>query len=299
MTDIIDRIAHSFRPFELAKVLPFYDAMRLADRLLTYDHLYDPWQHYAIELLYAIRDQYPKEWSLSWRYDAYLGNACVFARRYVERYKAYRQAMTKVSPTPPELLVALASCNSAPGKPPMSQQEAINILTKIAHKKPYKDVVRMLVRGCYKKLQENPKELAYWERLYQTLEEMNEEEKLPDMTPEFLEDNIETDLSKLTPPQPKDKHKELFEIAKRVFSSEEIPPSVRGIWVGWKGDEIVLDVYHIGELDADTESMTLLAYTRIAAHYLKDYSQENNRNFQIDISSELPHHEGLVYLKKS
>lgn len=174
--------------------------MRLANSIFTYDHLYDPWQHYAIELLYAISDQYPKEWALSWRYDAYLGNACVFARRYDERYKAYRQAMTKVSPPPPELLVALASCNSTPGTPPVSQQEAIKILTEIALKKPYKDVVRMLVRGFYNKLQENPKEFAFWNSLYQTFDEMREEEKFPDMIPESLENNIETDLSKLPLP---------------------------------------------------------------------------------------------------
>ena len=127
---------------------------------------------------------------------------------------------------------------------------------------------------------------------------MNEEEKLPDMTPEFLENNIETDLSKLSPSPKKNRHKELFEIAKRVFSSEEIPPSVRGIAVGLEGDEIILWVYHAGKLDADTDSMTLMAYTRIAAHYLKDYSQDNNRDFQIDPPKELPHHEEWVFLKE-
>jgi hypothetical protein len=292
----IERIAHGFRPFELANILPFRDAMRLADRLLTHNYMYDPWRHYAIEFLYAIRDRFLDEWSLSWRYDAYLGNACVFACRYDERYKACRQAMTKVSPAPPELLVALASCNSAPGKPPVSEEEALRILSEVAHKKPYKDVVRMLVRGCYERFREKPEELVYWEKLYQKLEESGEDEKLPGMTPEFLREDIKTDLSKLSPSPKKNMHKELFEIAKRVFSSEEIPSSVRGIAVGLEGDEIVLWVYHAGKLDADTQSMSLMAYTRIAAYYLKDYSLENNRNIQIDPPEELPHHEEWVFL---
>jgi hypothetical protein len=297
--DNMEKIAYKFRPFELANALPFHDAMRLADRLLTHDYLYDPWRHYAIEFLYAIRDQFSNEWSSSWRYDAYLGNACAFASRYDERYKAYRHAMTKISPAPPELLVVLASCNSAPGKPPISEEEAVRILIEVAHKKPYKDVVRMLIKGCYRKFREEPKELEYWEKLYQNLEESNEDEKLPGMAPEFLKEEIQTDLSKLSPPPKKNKHKELIEIARKVFSSEEIPPSVRGIAVSLEGekDEIVLWVYHIGKLDADTESLALMTYTRIAAHYLKDYSQENNRNFQVDPPKELPHHAEWIFLK--
>jgi hypothetical protein len=59
--DNIERIAHGFRLFELANILPFRDAMRLADRLLTHNYMYDPWRHYAIEFLYAIRDRFPPE----------------------------------------------------------------------------------------------------------------------------------------------------------------------------------------------------------------------------------------------
>lgn len=292
----IEIIAHSFRPAELAKILPFCDAMRLADRILTNNNLYDPWGHYAIELLYSIRDQYPKEWSLSWRFDAYLGDACVFACRYDERYRAYKQAMTKISPAPPELLVALASCNGAPGIPPVSEEEAIKILTEVAKKKPYKEVVRMLVRGCYTKFREHREDLAYWEKLYPTLDESGDLGKLPDMSPEFLREDIETDLSTLSPPHV-DRNKELFDIAERVLTSMEIPHSVRGIAVEWKEDEIVLWVYHTGELDADTESMAFMAYSRIAAHYLKDYSMHNNRVVQIDLSKNLPYHEKWAFLK--
>lgn len=295
----IENLARTFRPYELVKVLPFRDAMRLADRFLTHDYLYDPWRHYAIELLYSIRDQFSKEWSLSWRYDAYLGDACAFANRYDERYNAYQQAMTKVSPIPPELLVALASCNSAPGKPPVSEEEAVKILTEVAHKKPYKNVLRMLIKGCYEKFRENPEELAYWERLYKNLEESNEDEKLPNMAPPFLEEDIETNLSKLIPPPIKDRNKELLKIAKRVFSKEKIPLSVRGIVAEWDRDEIILTVYHTGELDADVESMNFMAYIKIAANYLKDYSQENNRIIQIEPHKELPYHENWVFLRKT
>ena len=291
--NILEKIAHSFRPSELANVLPFHDAMRLSYKLLTHDYLYDPWRHYAIELLYSIRNRFPDDWNLSWRNDAYLGNACVFASRYDERYKAYIQALTKVSPAPPELLVALASCNGAPGKPPVSDEEAFKILIKVAREKPYKDVVRMLNKGDYRQFRENPNELKSWEELYQNLDD----EKLPSMEPSFLNKEIETDLSTLLVPLTKNKQIELFEIAKKVFSSETIPSSVRGIAVEFEGEheEIVLRVYHTNELDSDTESMALLAYTRIAAHYLKDYSYMNNRDVEVGSNEELPYHESWIF----
>lgn len=246
--DKIEKIAQSFRPSELASILPFRDAMRFAHRCLTYNFLYDPWRHYAIELLYSIRDRFPSEWSLSWRYDVYLGNACVFARRYDERYKAYQQAMAKVSPAPPELLVALASCSSAPGLPPVSKEEALRMLLGVANERPYKAVVRMLARGGY--LKDHPNEVAYWEKMYQTLEDFGNDEVLAEMTPEFFYENMETDLSKLSLPSQKNRNIELFEIAKTVFSSMQIPSSVRGIAVEWSEDDIILWVYHVGELDA-------------------------------------------------
>jgi hypothetical protein len=291
----IENVAHKFRPFELASILPFRDAMRLADRLLIHDYLYDPWRHYAIELLYSIKDQFSKEWGSSWRYDAYLGKACSFANRYDEKYEAYKQALTKISPAPPELLVALASCNSAPGIPPISDEETVKILTEVAHNTPYKDVVRMLVKGCYKKLRADPEELLYWEKLYQKLEESGNEENLPNMAPKFLDEDIKTDLSKLIPPK-KNKNDELLNIAKRVFSKNKIPSSVRGIAIEWEGEEIVLWTYHTGELDSVIESMTFVAYIRIAAHYLKDYSEGNNKIIQIEASKNLPYHKNWVVL---
>ena len=44
----VEIIAHKFRPFELAKVLPFRDAMRLAERIFLHDFFYDPWRHYLL-----------------------------------------------------------------------------------------------------------------------------------------------------------------------------------------------------------------------------------------------------------
>lgn len=292
----IERLAYQFRPYELAKVLPFQDALRFADRLLTIDPFYDPWRQYAIELLYSVREHYPKEWNASWRHDAYLGNLCAIAYRYNEKYAAYRQAMTKISPIPPELLVAFARCNSAPGTPLVSEEEALKILIEVVNKKPYKDVVRMIVKGGYKRFKYHPEELDYWEDLYKRLEESKQEEKLPEMSPNILNDEIKTDLSQLMSSPIKHKDEELFNIAKKVFSSVQIPFSVRGIVAEWKADEIVLWIYHEGELDADTESLSLMAYTRIAAHYLKDYINDNSKTIQIE--DDLPYHRYWIFLRK-
>ena len=293
----IERLALQFRPYELVNVLPFQDAMRFTNRLLAIDPSYDPLRQYAIELLYAIQKHYPSEWNTSWQHDAYLGDLCAFAYRYNEKYEAYRQAMTKVSPTPPELLVAFARCNSAPGTPPVSENESLKILIEVARKKPYKDVVRMIVKGCYERFNNHPEELRYWEDLYKHLEESKQDEKLPEMFPPFLSDEIKTDLSKIIQPPIKNRDEELFNIAKNVFSTEKIPFSVRGIAVAWEENEIILWIYHEGEFDADIESLNLMPYTRIAAHYLKDYIHDNSRLIQTENSDKLPYHKHWVFLR--
>jgi hypothetical protein len=295
---IIEIIAKQFRPHEIAKILPFQDGMRFADKLLTIDFFYDPWRHYAIELLYAIREHYSKEWNSSWHHDAYLGELCTLACRYDERYQAYQQALTKVSPAPPELLVAFASCSSAPGKPPVSRDEALKILIDVATKKPYKNVVRMIIKGCYKRFETHPQELIYWQNLYQWLDESKQDEGLPDMNPEFLNQDIKIDLSKIKSPLIKNKEEELSIIASKVFSTEKILDCIKGIAVAWEEDETVLWIYYKGKLDADTESLSLMAHTRIAAYYLKEYIQDNNKIIQINNSDKLPYHKNWVFLRK-
>lgn len=290
----IENLAKKFRPYELANAISFQEGLKLADKLLTYDFFYDPWQHYAIELLYSIRDRFPIEWGSSWRYDAYLGDVCVLARRYQERFEAYQMAITKVSPIPPELLVALASCNSSPGKPPVSEEEALQILVGVAQKKPYIDVVRMIVKGCYNKLRENPSELIYWEKLYDKLEKANNHEELPDMAPKFIEGEIKIDISKLPDHQLINRNEELLKIAKMVISKEKIPSSIRGIAVEWKGEEIILWIYFTGEDEAEVSSFSLAVYTRIAAYYLKDYSNENNK--VVKVQQKLPFHKNWVLI---
>ncbi|MBS0621387.1 MAG: hypothetical protein JSR80_00290 [Verrucomicrobia bacterium] len=290
--EVIDSVVYVYRPYDLALVLPFVDAMRVASRLNRYGVSYDPYRHYAVELLYGVRERFIKEWNQDWRHDIYLSIICFFANRYDERYRACQRALKKVSPPPPELLVQYASCSDVPGIPSVSREEAVNILQAVARKKPYHDVVRMLVRGCYDEFELPSKELRHWEKIFLKQEKSGKYENLPSLFPPILEGGIETDLSKLPPPPQRDRDEELFDIAKRVYFSEPIPPAVRGIVVEWAADEIITWVYHAGDL-----AIELTPYERIAAYYLKDYSIDNDRGVRIDPPEELPHHKRWVYFK--
>ncbi len=226
MKNQIERLASQFRPYELAKVLPFKDAMRLANKLLIHNHMNDPWRNYAIEFLYSIKMKFPEEWNSSWQNDAFLGNACSFACRFNEKYYAYKQAIDKTKSPPPELLVAYAGCNSSPGEPLVSEEEALQILIGIANEKPYKEVVRMIARGGYSDIKNSPEKLNYWENLYKKIEESKNTETLPEMKPDFLKEEIEMDLSQINNYPTKNRNDQLLEIGKKILDNEKIPREI-------------------------------------------------------------------------
>ncbi|MBS0622228.1 MAG: hypothetical protein JSR80_04655 [Verrucomicrobia bacterium] len=205
--------------------------------------------------------------------------------------------MNKITPAPPALLVWYADCSNVPGIPPVSQKEAVAILQAVARKKPYHDVVRMLARGSYDEDELSIKERHYWEKVFRKQEKSGKYEELPSLIPSILEGDILTDLSKLPPPPQKDKNEELFDIAKRVYLGAVFSPAVRGISVEWEGDKVVTSLYHQGELEGDADYMAFIAHIRIAAHYLKDYSMDNDRKIRVDPPQELPHHDRWVYLR--
>ncbi len=150
-----------YKPLELVEILGFKKSLETALNMLNNEEWEESLQKYATDLLEIMRIKHPKIWNSSWKYDALLGYAYHIILKYDDRYLAYKRALDKVSPAPPELLVALARCCIAPGKPPLSEEEAILLVKEAIETTPYIEGVELL-KGLYKAIG-NRKEQEYWE----------------------------------------------------------------------------------------------------------------------------------------
>lgn len=150
-----------FRPSELVDILKFNKSLEMALNMLNNEEWEESLQEYGTELLEAMREKYPEKWNSSWRYDALLGYAYDIILKYDERYMAYKRALDKISPAPPQLLIAIAGCCIAPGKPPISEEEAILLVKEAIQVTPYIEGIELL-KGLYKSIGNREKQ-KYWE----------------------------------------------------------------------------------------------------------------------------------------
>lgn len=140
------KIFNNYNTCDIAKSLSFKDGIILAYRMLYNEQWDEQVQNYAVDLLYAIRETYSDDWNSCWKYDVFLGNACNIALRYDERYQAYKRATEKVQPIPPSLMVLLAKCYISPGIPPISQEEAENLLKEALKKETSIEGISLIKR---------------------------------------------------------------------------------------------------------------------------------------------------------
>ena len=122
----------------------FETSIQIAKKLLYNDDWDEELQESAVELLFALKKQYPTLWSSNWIYEAFLGNACNITLRYDERYNAYSNANNNCSNPPPKLLIELARCYICPGSPPINLERSINLLKKSIDKHPFKQAALLL-----------------------------------------------------------------------------------------------------------------------------------------------------------
>lgn len=176
-----EQLARSYSPHEIAKYLSFEDGLRVAYRLL-YNDLWDAsLQVYAAELLSEVSKVYPKDWNKSWEYNALLGLAYYIARKYDERYKAYKNAFDRATEPPPRLLIELARCCICPGHPPISYDDAIDLVMKAIKDAPYADGIGLL--SHIYSIKEDKKNEEYWTNI---LRISNQEFVSPPIEPKFL-----------------------------------------------------------------------------------------------------------------
>lgn len=156
-------------PKELSDKLSFKEGVLLAKNLLNNDEWDDELQGYSANFLEEIRRLHPNEWNSSWKFDAFLGYVYHIILKYDESFLAYKRAFEKVSPPPPQLLIAMARCCRAPGTPPITEDESIELVKQALSDKNYYEGVSLL-RGLYK-LKGNQKAQDYWEQLLENISE--------------------------------------------------------------------------------------------------------------------------------
>lgn len=152
----------SHTPSNLLNEIKFEKTLEIARRMLINEEWDETLQEYSINLLEELKKKYCEKWNSNWKYDAFLGYAYDIVLNYDERYASYKRAFEKVSPPPPELLVAIAGCCWAPGKPPITEEDSISLVKQAIKTTPYIEGVELLI-GLYKSAGK-VKEQQYWEK---------------------------------------------------------------------------------------------------------------------------------------
>lgn len=166
---------------QLCSSLNFSDAMHVVEHLFYDDIQDDKKQQYALKLAFEVKDHFKKEWESDWKNDVFLGGLCEKLWLYDERYLCYKRAYDKLKDPPTELLLLLSNCNSAPGTPPVTDEESEHYLKKALEKKLTCEVA-LAMRSFYK-LKEDTSQEEYWDRMYKKLEKENvhSEQLVPDV----------------------------------------------------------------------------------------------------------------------
>lgn len=172
-------------PSEIIKKLGFDETIRLACAMLMDDEWDENLQEFATSLLRELKKKYAEKWNSSWRFDALLGFACNIIMDYDGRYEAYKRAIDKVYPPPPELLIALARCYNGPGVPPITELEAITLIKEAMKEKLYPEGA-MLLKGLYRSVG-NKKEEQYWENISEKIKETDSELPRLDIIPNITD----------------------------------------------------------------------------------------------------------------
>lgn len=164
-----DSLILTFTVEEICCSLTFTETMHLVDHLFLDDFLDDDKQQYALKLIFQLKKHFNNEWENDWKNEVYLGKMCALLWLYDERYQSYKRAYDKLKDPPAELLYLLSCCNSAPGKPPISNAESEHYLRRALEKKLTFEIA-VGMRELYL-FDEDGSERKYWDEMAKKLEE--------------------------------------------------------------------------------------------------------------------------------
>lgn len=164
-------LASMFSVSNICHVLSYKECMALAYDLFFKNLYNDGLQDFAIKLFVAVSKDYPAEWDGDWKNDVFLGKLCSITWKYDEMYKSYKKAYDRLIDPPDSLLLLLASCNSTPGTPPISNQESERYLKRAIQKKITYEAAIMMRGLAIDKIAKDQEE--YWSHMCEELEKQN------------------------------------------------------------------------------------------------------------------------------
>lgn len=167
---------------EVCSHLNFSEAMHTVEHLFYNDIQDDEKQQYSLKLAFKIKDFFKEEWESDWKNNVFLGGLCEMLWLYDERYSCYKNAYDKLKNPPAELLLLLSGCNSAPGTPPITNEESEFYLRKALEEKLTCETA-LAMRSFYK-IKEDSSQEEYWNQIYNKLE--NENIHLEPIIPDIL-----------------------------------------------------------------------------------------------------------------
>ena len=156
---------------DICSSLNFREAMHVVKHLFYDDFRDDEKQQYALKLAFEIKDYFKKEWENDWKNDVFLGDLCEILWLYDERYLCYKRAYDSLKDPPEELLLRLSNCSSAPGRPPITDEESEFYLRKALEKNLTSEVA-FTMKGFYR-LKKDKSQEEYWDQIYKKLEKEN------------------------------------------------------------------------------------------------------------------------------
>jgi hypothetical protein len=186
-----DSLFHLYTPIQIVKSLSFKDSLYTAYRLLYNDSWDEDIQDFAIKLFNEIRTHYSEAWNKSWEYEALLGLTYHITYRQDERYIAYKKAFEMVSHPPARLLIELARCCICPGPPPISYDDAIELIMEALKEAPYMDGIGLLCEIYSTK--NNQEKENYWSEI---LKKSDKKIVSPIIEPRFLVDKYLKEIGK-------------------------------------------------------------------------------------------------------
>jgi hypothetical protein len=176
-------ITKTYQPSELAKLLPFKEAMILGNQILGNEEGDDDLRIYATTLIDEIRKRYPEDWNVDWRNDVFLGDAFFLAMKYDENYQSYKRSFDTVFPRPHALLVSMAGCYSNPDCP-VTIEDAEKWVREALKKEISMEAV-VLIRGICKQ-KGDMDQFSYWDNIFKRLE--NKKSSMKHKWPSFIEE---------------------------------------------------------------------------------------------------------------
>lgn len=166
-----DRLITNYSVQEVCSDLNFNQLMHVVERLFYDDIQNDNKQQYALKLAFTIKEQFKDEWTKDWKNDVFLGGLCEMLWLYDERYRCYKRAYDSLQDPPAELLLLLANCISAPGTPPISEDEALYFINE-AVRKSLTCETALAMRSHFMLTKDMDKQ-NYWNTIYEKLKNEN------------------------------------------------------------------------------------------------------------------------------